>query len=67
MRRATTEGGLDMTDSDRPVTPAESDQTDGSTERLVYCEITGHLVVARRPGAPLVTDEDVRRMLEDFP
>ena len=37
------------------------------TRRLTRCKITGHLVVARRPGKPLVTTEDIKRLLEDFP
>jgi hypothetical protein len=35
--------------------------------RVVIDEITGYPVVTARPGAPLVTNEDVRRELEDFP
>ena len=35
--------------------------------RVVICEITGHPVVAARPGVPLVTDEEIKRLLEDFP
>jgi hypothetical protein len=57
-----------MTTNDPPDTSIEQgDEAHSPNERLVYCEITGHLVVARQPGAPLVTDEEVRRMLEDFP
>lgn len=37
------------------------------TRRLTKCKITGHLVVARRPGMPLVTSEEIKKMLEDFP
>jgi predicted nucleic acid-binding protein len=37
------------------------------TRRLTRCKITGHLVVARRQGKPLVTTEDIKRLLEDFP
>ena len=35
--------------------------------RLTRCKITGPLVVARRPGQPLVTSEEIKRLLEDFP
>lgn len=35
--------------------------------RVVICEITGHPVVAARPGVPPVTDEEIKRLLEDFP
>ena len=35
--------------------------------RVVICEITGHLVVAARPGVPLVTTEEIKKLLEDFP
>jgi hypothetical protein len=35
--------------------------------RVVICEITGHPVVESRPGVPLVTDEEIKRLLEDFP
>lgn len=37
------------------------------TRRLTRCKITGHLVVARRRGMPLVTSEEIKRLLEDFP
>ena len=35
--------------------------------RVVICEITGHPVVSAQPGAPPVTDEEIKRLLEDFP
>jgi hypothetical protein len=35
--------------------------------RVVTDPITGYPVVTKRPGAPMVTNEDVKRWLEDFP
>jgi hypothetical protein len=35
--------------------------------RVAYDETTGYSYVTARPGAPLVTNEDVKRELEDFP
>ena len=35
--------------------------------RVVIDEITGYSAVTKRPGAPMITNEDVKRMLEDFP
>ena len=35
--------------------------------RVVADPITGYPVVTRRPGAPIVTNEDIKRWLEDFP
>ena len=35
--------------------------------RVVIDPVTGYPVVTRRPGAPMVTNEDIKRWLEDFP
>ena len=34
---------------------------------IEFSPITGVPAFKRRPGEPLITNEDVRRMLEDFP
>ena len=58
---------------DKPATvPNEPEETENpygerTGPRVVIDEITGYPVVTARPGAPLVTNEDVRRELEDFP
>jgi hypothetical protein len=59
--------------SDNPATapnePEEAENPYGERTgpRVVIDEITGYSVVTARPGAPLVTNEDVKRELEDFP
>lgn len=35
--------------------------------REVICPITGYHVVARRPGQRMITTEEIKEMLEDFP
>lgn len=35
--------------------------------RVVIDPISGHPVVTGQPGAPMVTNEDIKRWLEDFP
>ena len=35
--------------------------------RVVICEITGHPVVSAQPGAPPITSEEIKKLLEDFP
>lgn len=35
--------------------------------RVVIDPVTGYSVVTKRPGAPMVTNEDIKRWLEDFP
>jgi hypothetical protein len=35
--------------------------------RVVIDPISGFPVVTKRPGAPMVTNEDIKRWLEDFP
>ena len=54
----------DNVSSDEAETPEYGERTG---PRVVIDEITGHPVVTKRPGAPMVTNEDVKRMLEDFP
>ena len=48
-----------------PNEPPETDHPYGERTgpRVVYDEITGYSVVTARPGAPLVTNEDVKRLL----
>lgn len=52
--------------------PTEDDETpsvygERTGPRVAIDPISGHPVVTRRPGAPLVTNEDIKRWLEDFP
>jgi hypothetical protein len=54
------------TTSDEPV-EADHPYGERTGPRVVIDEITGYPVVTARPGAPLVTNEDVKRELEDFP
>ena len=35
--------------------------------RVVIDPISGHPVVTGQPGAPMVTNEDIKRWLEEFP
>jgi hypothetical protein len=61
-----------MNSEDPTTTPRDTLETDEplaerTGPRVVYDEVTGYPVVTARPGAPMVTDEEVRRMLEDFP
>lgn len=61
-----------MNSEDPTTTPRDTLATDEplaerTGPRVVYDEVTGYPVVTARPGAPMVTDEEVRRMLEDFP
>jgi hypothetical protein len=35
--------------------------------RVIIDPITGYPVVTGQPGAPMVTNEDIKRWLEDFP
>ena len=35
--------------------------------RVIIDPISGYSVVTRQPGAPMVTNEEVKRLLEDFP
>jgi hypothetical protein len=60
-----------MTNQDRPDTPDDDDTPpvygERTGPRVVIDPITGYPVVTKRPGAPMVTDEDIKRLLEDFP
>lgn len=55
--------------------PTNSSDDDGTPRvygertgpRVVIDPVTGYPVVTRRPGAPMVTNEDIKRWLEDFP
>jgi hypothetical protein len=35
--------------------------------RIAYSKVTGYPYVTARPGAPSITNEEIRKMLEDFP
>jgi len=59
----TTQDPHDPSD-DEDTRPAYGERTG---PRVVTDPITGYPVVTRRPGAPTVTDDDIRRLLEDFP
>ncbi len=48
-------------------TDSENPYGERTGPRMVYDEITGYPVVTARPGAPMVTNEDIKRLLEDFP
>jgi hypothetical protein len=52
-----------------PNEPAEAENPYGERTgpRVVYDPITGYPVVTARPGAPLVTTEEIKKLLEDFP
>jgi hypothetical protein len=54
------------TTSNEP-TETENPHSERTGPRVVYDEITGYPVVTARPGAPMVTNEDIKRLLEDFP
>ena len=61
-----------MNSEDPTTTPRDAVETDEplaerTGPRVIYDEVTGYPVVTARPGAPMVTNEEVRRMLEDFP
>ena len=61
-----------MTTDNPDTTPNEPTETENpygewTGPRVVYDEITGYPVVTVRPGAPMVTNEDIKRLLEDFP
>ena len=59
----TTQAPPDISD-DGDTAPVYGERTG---PRVVIDPITGYPVVTKRPGAPMVTDEDIRRLLEDFP
>jgi hypothetical protein len=48
---------------------AEEDQQPAKRDgpRVVYDETTGYSFVTARPGEPMVTNEEIKRLLEDFP
>lgn len=52
----------DNSDDDAPPVFAER-----TGPRVIIDPITGHPVVTGQPGAPMVTDEEIKRLLEDFP
>lgn len=52
------------TSDDEDTSPVYGERTG---PRVVADPITGYPVVTRRPGAPIVTNEDIKRWLEDFP
>ena len=54
-----------QSNSDEDDTPPVYGERTGP--RVVIDPITGYPVVTRRPGAPMVTNEDIKRWLEDFP
>ena len=58
----TIQGPSDSDDDDTP--PMYGERTG---PRVVIDPITGYSVVTKRPGAPMVTNEDIKRWLEDFP
>ena len=60
-----------MTNQD-PTNSSDDDDTprvygERTGPRVVIDPVTGYPVVTRRPGAPMVTNEDIKRWLEDFP
>jgi hypothetical protein len=61
-----------MSSEDPTTTPRDTVQTgeplaERTGPRVVYDKVTGYPVVTARPGTPIVTNEEVRKMLEDFP
>jgi hypothetical protein len=59
---------LPLRSGSAPETPETVDVPCPRTGPRVVCdEITGYPVVTARPGARKITNEDVRRELEDFP
>ena len=52
----------DNSDDDTP--PVYGERTG---PRVVIDPISGHSVVTGQPGAPMVTNEDIKRWLEEFP
>jgi hypothetical protein len=61
-----------MTAKNPPVNPnelVESDQppAERNGPRVVYDQVTGYPIVKGRPGEPMITSEEVKRQLEDFP
>jgi hypothetical protein len=64
--------GNSMIAKNPPVNPNELVEVDQSPAersgpRVVYDRVTGYPVVKGRPGEPMVTSEEVKRLLEDFP
>jgi hypothetical protein len=61
-----------MTTDNPATTPNEPTETENlygerTGPRVVCDETTGYSFVTARPGAPLVTNEEIKRLLEDFP
>jgi hypothetical protein len=52
------------TSDDDDIPPVYAERTG---PRIVIDPITGYPVVTKQPGAPMVTNEDIKRLLEDFP
>ena len=59
--------------SDNPDTkPNDATETENpygerNGPRVVYDETTGYSFVTARPGEPMITNEEIKRLLEDFP
>jgi len=53
--------------TDIPDDGGESELEARVEPREVICPITGFPVVARRPGQRMITTEEIKEMLEDFP
>lgn len=55
----------DVNDETRVEQSEESSTVPEGWQREVRCPITGIRVVNARPGAPKITSEDVRRLMEE--
>jgi hypothetical protein len=65
-------GRSSMSTKNPPVNSTEVAQADRSPPdrngpRVAYDEVTGYSYVTARPGEPMVTNEEIKRQLEDFP
>jgi hypothetical protein len=61
-----------MTTKNPPVNSNELAQADRAPAerngpRVVYDEVIGYSYVTSRPGEPMVTNEEIKLQLEDFP
>jgi hypothetical protein len=57
----------DLTTNDTNDEAQQHEFGERTSPRVVIDEMTGYPAVTKRPGAPMITNEDVKRMLEDFP